>query len=656
MHRSPVLALFTAVLLMMAAPLSSATQKPNIILILADDLGYGDLGVTYQNSRDPSKPHFATPQLDQMAAQGTWLRQHYTSAPVCAPARASILLGQHQGHCAVRDNQFDKALPSNHTLATVLKQAGYHTGCIGKWGLQGPSPDYPGHPLRRGFDEFFGFLAHVSGHTYYHDDKHPLHDGFDDVTSKYLNCYSTDLFTARAKHFITTQVSKRPAEPFFLYLAYTAVHNALNVPGNPYPKGSGKSGGMQWPMQPMPQTRDTWIHPDYAATAWPNPMKRYATMARRLDDPFGDVLQLLRDLHIDENTLVVFTSDNGPANEGGADPRNFDSWGPFDGFKRDCWEGGLREPTITWWPGHIPAGKTSDVISAFWDWMPTFADAAGLAAPAQSDGVSLLPSLTGIGSQRKRGYVYVEYFVKGKNAASADVFARKHVTGREQQQILRVEDYVAIRTQIKSATDPIRLYNVTIDPHQDHDLSHEPSQSARVARMTELLSTIRRPEPSAPRPYDNQLLPAVTVKVEQGTLDAYTYKGPWPWVPDFAALTPVRQGKSTGIDVAAWSPDPDTGASFTGYINVPADGLYTFSLTSTGGAHLWLHEAHLIDDDFNHTGAEISATIPLKAGLHPIRLFYRRLSNPASLALSWTGPGMEKRAIGQGDLASEIHH
>jgi hypothetical protein len=401
-------------------------------------------------------------------------------------------------------------------------------------------------------------------------------------------------------------------------------------------------------MQPTPKTRDTWIHPDYIAANWTDPMKRYATMARRLDDGVGDVLQLLRDLHIDQNTLVVFTSDNGPANEGGADPRSFDSWGPFDGFKRDCWEGGLREPTIAWWPGHIPAGKTSDQICAFWDWMPTFADVAGLPGPAQSDGVSLLPTLTGNGSQRTRGYVYVEYFFKGKNPASADVFARKQVTGREQQQILRMDDYVAIRTQIKSADDPLRLYNVVTDPHQDHDLSHDPSQAARLSKFTGLLATVHRPEPSAPRPYDNQLLPAVTANVEQG-LSAASYTGPWPWVPDFDGLTAARQGNATGLDVATWANEPNGGARFTGYLKVPADGDYHFYLTSSGGTQLWLHEAHVIDDDFNHTGVEVVATVRLKAGLHPIKLFYRRLGD-GSLTLQWSGPGIDRQSIGAGNF------
>ena len=620
-----------------------SSRKPNIIFILADDLGYGDVGVFYQNSR-AGKPRFATPHLDQMAAQGMMLYNHYTAAPVCAPARASLLLGQHQGHCPIRDNQFDKALPSNHTLATVLKQAGYHTACIGKWGLQGRLADlYPGHPLRHGFQEFFGFLEHTSGHTYYHDAKKPLRDGWDDVTAQYQDIYSTDLFTARAKQFITDRATAHANEPFFLCLAYTAIHNPLHVPGNAYPAGAGKTGGLQWPLAPTPVARDTWIHPDYRDTGWPEPMQRYATMARRLDDGVGDLLQLLRDLGLDRNTLVIFTSDNGPANEGGADPRNFDSWGPFDGFKRDCWEGGVREPTMAWWPGHVPAGAASDVLSGFWDWMPTLADAAGLAPPAQSDGVSLLPTLTGAGLQRSRGYVYGEYFVDGKNAASADVFARKGVTGRGQQQFLRTGDLVAIRTQIKSHQDPLRLYNVHTDPHEDHNLAAV-TNSGQMASLKDAMLTVRRPEPSAPRPYDNELLPAVAVSgATSGVLDCAAFEGRWPWVPDFDALTPLRTTRTSGLDLAARTRDTDVGLRFSGYINAPTDGQYTFYLTSDGGAQMWLHDAHLLDDDFNHNGSEVSATIGLKAGLHPLRVFYRHAAGPRRLDLQYSGPGLAKQ-------------
>lgn len=245
---------------------AGATNRPNIIFILADDLGYGDVGVFYQNSRAATQPRMATPQLDTMAAQGMMFRQHYSSCPVCAPARASLLLGQHQGDCSIRDNEFDKALPNNHTLATVLKQAGYYCGAIGKWGLAGQTNlpalytdvtnSVPGYPLQHGFDEFFGFVAHASGHVYYHDAAHPLYQDYTNVTTTYENIYSTDLFFARAKKFVLDRVATNPNQPFFLYLAPTAVHAALQVPGGPFPAAAAPTAVSNGRLPPrLPQ----WI-------------------------------------------------------------------------------------------------------------------------------------------------------------------------------------------------------------------------------------------------------------------------------------------------------------------------------------------------------------------------------------------------------------
>jgi arylsulfatase A-like enzyme len=553
-------------------------------------------------------------------------------------------MGQHQGHCPIRNNQFDKAMPDEHTLGTVLKQAGYHTMAIGKWGLQGKAPDWPGHPMKHGFDEFFGFLEHVSGHVYYHDDKHPLRDGYDDVTAKYSDVYSTDLFTARAKRYIVDRTSEKAGEPFFLYLAYTAIHNALQVPDSPYPAGYGKAGGMQWPVTPVPAMKDKWLFPDYAnAAGWTDPMKRYATMARRLDDGVGDVLQLLKDLKIDQDTLVVFSSDNGPANEGGGDPRFFDSWGPFDGLKRDCWEGGVREPTIAWWPGHVKSNVVNDHVSGFWDWMPTFAEVAGVVPPAKTDGVSLMPTLTGRGTQRDRGFVYGEYFVNAKNAASEDVFARKHVTGRGQQQLVRIGDLVGVRVQIKKPEDPLRLYDVMKDPHEDHELTNDPKYADVLARMRELLVAARRPAAEAPRPYDAVPLPATNGQPGNGGhLKTTVYEGSWPWMPDLDALTPGITRMSEGLQTADKS---GVAYRFTGFVHAPADGEYTIALTSDGGAELWLHESHLIDDDFKRSGQSVSAKVLLAAGWHPIKLFYRHEKGEPKLELKWAVPGQAEAVL-----------
>ena len=645
-----------------AADAAPPPARPNIIFILADDLGYGDLGVTYQNGRGPTQAKFATPNLDALAAGGMLLRQHYTGSPVCAPARGSLLLGQHQGDCPIRDNEFDKALPNNHTLATLLKAAGYHTIAIGKWGLQGKGPEFPGHPLRHGFDEYFGFLAHRAGHVYYHDAEHPLYDGFTNVTQQYLNVYSTDLFTARAKRFLVEHQAAHPDEPFFMYLAYTAPHDNQGLPGGPYPAGMGVHGGVQWPVSPVsPATKDKWIEPAYRnATYVPAPgkppvpwfprMKRYATCIYRLDQGVGDVVRTLRDLHIDGNTLVVFTSDNGPSNEG-IDPRSFSSWGPFDGFKRDNYEGGVREPTIASWPGHVPAGRTTDVVSSFEDWLPTFADLAGLTPPGQSDGVPLTPTLLGRPGQRSRGFVYSEYFfpLNGQRTGPvADIIARKGAA-RGQQQSVRVGDLVAIRVDIKHADDPVRLYDVVRDPHQDHDLSADPAHAADLRRMRAIMAGVHRPDAEAKRPYDDTPVPAAAAapSVRHGSIKADAFAGDWPWVPDLDALQPVRTTEPHGFDLAP----PDAAGRpfatrFTGSIDVPATGPYTFWLTTDAGAEFWLNEGHLIDDDFTHTaGATAPAQVILAAGTHPFRLFYRHKAGPPALRLEYAGPGIARQPI-----------
>lgn len=361
---------------LLAVAVSLTAAQPNILFILTDDLGYGDLGVYFQNERARAgqrhQPWLATPHLDRMAAEGMRLTRHYCAAPVCAPSRASLLLGVHQGHANVRDNQFDKALEDNHTLGTVLRQAGYATAAIGKWGLQGPgaASEQPGHPLRRGFDYFYGLLAHISGHFHYLKEHGSLdnqgqptgvHENYRNVTDGLDRCYSTDLFTARAKQWILDHHAARPGQPFFLYLAYPAPHARLDVPTRPYPDGGGIHGGMQWLGTPgrMINTAegdiDTWIHPDYATATydhdrnpatpevdWPEHARRHATMVRRLDDAVADLLQTLNDLHLATNTLVVFTSDNGTHHEGGYggrvvyDPTFFASFGPLQGIKHNC--------------------------------------------------------------------------------------------------------------------------------------------------------------------------------------------------------------------------------------------------------------------------------------------------------------------------------
>jgi len=532
----------------LAASLTAATlatsaladaPRPNIIFVLTDDTGWGDLGVYFQNSRDFANnrnlPAFETPGLDAMAAQGLRMDHHYTPAPVCAPARASFLLGVHQGHSNVRDNQFDKAISGNHTVATVLKEGGYATAAIGKWGLPG-GPDFPGHPLNRGFDYFYGNMGHLDAHYHYPKEQgRAFYENFTNIANDLDKCYSTDLSTARTKKWIVDNVDENPDQPFFIYLAYTAPHAQLNVPTGPYPAGFGLTGGVQWNGTPgnmintATGTIDSWIHPAYAAAtwdhdndpntaevAWPSTARRHATMMRRFDDAMTDIFQLLADLEIDDNTLVVFTSDNGPHNEAGSgggsignqNPQFFRSYGPLDGIKRDVWEGGIRVPTLVRWPGGIPAGRVSTHPSQFHDWLPTFAEVAGLPLPFRSDGVSLVPDLNGIGSQRE-GVVYVEYTNGGAvSTPNYPDFHPSHVTTRGHMQAIFLGGYKGVRYNTNTASTPFRVYDVADDPQETTNLAGQPgvpSQAEFEARVVR----VRRAGGAVSRVYDPVQVPAI---------------------------------------------------------------------------------------------------------------------------------------------------
>jgi arylsulfatase A-like enzyme len=670
-----------AVGLGLPSPTDAATP-PNIIFILCDDLGYGDIGVFFQNQRhaanDRSEPWHLTPKLDTLATQGMQLRHHYCPAPVCAPSRASLLLGVHQGHANVRNNDFDKALEHNHTLATVLKQAGYATGAIGKWGLQGTTGSnpatWPAYPTKRGFDSFFGYVRHGDGHEHYPKEgvwrgAKQVWDNNAEVSAGLAKCYTTDLFTARAKKWIVDQQAASTNRPFFLYLAYDTPHAVLEYPPTAYPPGGGLTGGLQWLGTPghminaASGTVDSYVHPNYAnATydhdnnsgtaekAWPAVYKRYATSVKRINDAVGDLLTLLDDLNIATNTLVIFTSDNGSSDEDllnfevAYQPDFFNSFGPFDGIKRDCWEGGIRVGALVRWPGTIAANRVSNLPSSFIDWMPTFTELAGLPAPARTDGVSLVPTLTGAGAQRAPT-VYVEYNHDGTTPAYAEFQPAKRGRTRNQMQMIRLGDYVGVRYQAASHANDFEIYNAVSDPKQTANLAG--SKGALQQQMKNRVLQLRRPSAGAPRPYDNEYVPGATASSVTTGLNYRAFEGNYPWVPDFANLTSVAQGVATGIDLAVRTRDYNIGLLFTGYINVPDDGNYTFYLTADTRAFLRLHDASVIDADFGYTGGtERSGTIKLAAGRHPIRLSYARGSGGTpALTLKWSGPGIAKQSI-----------
>lgn len=668
-----------------AAP--AAAPRPNILFLLVDDLGYGDLGVLYQNSRDfavhRTLPAFVTPNLDTLASNGVRLTRHYCPAPVCAPSRASLLLGVHQGHANVRDNQFDKALEDNHTLGTVLRAAGYATAVIGKWGLQGSGVPtaQAGHPLRRGFDYFFGLTSHLSGHFHYgdlmsgktDDQGQPcaIYDGYTDVTASAAGCYSTDLFTARAKKWIADRHVADPSQPFFLYLALNAPHAQLNVPTQAYPAGGGLTGGVQWVGTPgtlintASATIDTWIHPDYAAAtydddangatpevAWPAAARRHATMVRRVDDAVADLRQLLADLGIAENTLIVFTSDNGPHNEAGSggsytqDPRFFRSYAGMDGIKRDTWEAGMREPTFACWPAGIPAGRTSDALSQFHDWMPTFAELAGVPAPARSDGVSLVPALTGQGT-RRTGLVYVEYYNASSTPSYADFDAAHRGAARYQQQVVYVDGYKGVRRNIAGHTNDFLVYDPAVDPQEATNLAGRAGIPAQQ-RFKDRVLQVRRVNSTAARPYDAEPVPPIVPTGTVAGLEWRAYERAADWVPDWEADTAAASGTTTGLDLSVRTRDADIGLLFSGYLHVPADDTYTFYLTTDSGAFVRLHDLQLLDADFAYTGGveRTSGPIPLKTGRHPIRVFYRHANAAGhALSLQWESSTIARQEV-----------
>lgn len=652
--------------------------QPNIIFILTDDLGYGDVGVLFQNRRKEAggrgEPLLHTPQLDKLAAGGALLPHHYTAAPVCAPARASFLLGVHQGHANVRNNQFDKALEDNHTTASLLRTAGYRTAVFGKWGLQGSKKgDWPAHPLNRGFDHFMGMMRHGDGHEHY--PKEGPYRGSKEVWENRTNiaggldkCYTTDLWTAAAKKWIIDQQKSSAAgQPFFIYLAYETPHAVLELPTQAYPKGGGLKGGVQWVGTPgrmintASGTIDSWVHPDYAAATWdhdkdpataevrwPEVYQRYATSVRRIDDAIGDLMQLLRDLKLEENTLVVFSSDNGPSVESYLEedysPQFFNSFGPFDGIKRDVWEGGVRVPTIAYWPRRIAGGTVVPTPSGMWEWGVTFADAAGVAAPARLDGVSLLPALAGkAGAARKP--VYVEYFHKS-TTPSFDAFEEgRRKRRRHEMQLVRLGDTLGVRYDIGSAEDDFEIYHVVRDPKQARNLAASPGMDGVQDRLKALVLQMRRPDTAARRPYDEALVPAVGAVPAAAGICWKAVEGDFPWVPDIEPMKASRQGV---VPVPGAGPSLPKGAVlYSGFIDVPRDGMYTFYLRTGSAALLRIHEATVVDADYGYTsGSERSGTVRLKAGLHPFRLYHtiKGSSGPA-VELQWSGDGISKQPV-----------
>lgn len=424
-----------------AADVSRPPGKPNIVFILADDLGYGDLGCYGQQK-------IRTPSLDRIAAEGIRFTQHYSGAPVCAPSRCVLMTGLHTGHSYIRDNREIKPegqepIPADSvTIAKVLRQQGYATAAIGKWGL-GP-PGSSGDPNRQGFDLFFGYNCQRHAHNYYprylwrNDRRVELEGNVEGPTGRQ---YSADLCTEEALRFIRENRSR----PFFLYLPYTIPHLAIQVPDDSLAEYRGK-----WPDPPY--TGDKGYQPH------PAPRAGYAAMVTRLDRYVGRVLALLKELGLNDNTLVIFTSDNGPTygRIGGADSEFFHSAGPLSGLKGTVSEGGIRVPMIARWPGKIPAGRVTDHVSAFWDVLPTLAEVAAVQPPPHGDGISFLPTLLGSGPQKQHEFLLWEFYGYGG------------------QQAVRMGDWKGVRQNCyKNPNGPIQLFNLRTDIAEQQNVASE---------------------------------------------------------------------------------------------------------------------------------------------------------------------------------------
>lgn len=420
---------------------------PNIIYILADDLGYGDLSCYGQK-------RFTTPNIDRLAAEGMLFTQHYSGATVCAPSRSALLTGQHTGHTFIRGNHEIKPegqypLPDETTtLAESLKKAGYVTGAFGKWGLGFPGSE--GDPTNQGFDTFFGFNCQRLGHHYY---PYHLWSNRDSIVltgnaGHNTGTYAPDLIHERTLAFL----DKHKDTSFFLYVPSIIPHAELVAPDAILAEYRDK-----YPPEKPYQGKDDG--PGYRNGAYGSqstPHAAFVAMIKILDRQVGEIVRRVEALGIAENTLIIFTSDNGPHQEGGADPNYFDSNGIYRGTKRDLYEGGIHVPMIANWPGQIKAGSRSDHISAFWDIFPTLANLANAEPPAQTDGISMVPTLLGRGEQAEHDYLYWEFHEKG---------------GR---QAVRRGPWKAVRYNVKK--DPhstVQVYKLTDDPGEKTDVAAE---------------------------------------------------------------------------------------------------------------------------------------------------------------------------------------
>ncbi|MEQ8240551.1 MAG: arylsulfatase [Cyclobacteriaceae bacterium] len=441
---------------------SEKRTQPNVIFILADDLGYGDLSCYGQKN-------FTTPNIDKLASQGMLFTQHYSGATVCAPSRSALLTGMHTGHTPIRGNM--EVLPEGQfplpdsviTLPKIFKQAGYKTAAFGKWGLGYPGSE--GDPNNQGFDEFYGYNCQRFAHHYYpyflrhNDEVDSLEANFD----KAKGAFAPNLIHEQALSFL----EQNKDTPFFLFYPTAIPHAEMIAPDSIMDKYRGKY---------LPESSYDGYDdgPDYRTGPYESQREAHAAfvaMMEILDRHVGEVLEKVDELGIADNTIIIFTSDNGPHVEAGADPDFFDSNGQLKGYKRDLYEGGIRIPMIIRWPGKVAAGTSSDLVSAFWDFLPTFSGLVGLDSLKQTnwDGISMKPTLLGEEGQEQHDLLYWEFHELG---------------GR---QAVRKGKWKAIRYDFyKDPTSTPELYDLSLDIGEQNNVAVEyPELAKEMAQMME---------------------------------------------------------------------------------------------------------------------------------------------------------------------------
>ncbi len=446
---------------------------PNIVFILADDLGYGDLSCYGQKN-------FSTPNIDRLASEGMLFTQHYTGCTVSAPSRSSLMTGMHTGHTPIRGNlgwnpEGNWPLPAeSFTIAEMLKTQGYVTGAFGKWGLGYIESE--GDPNAQGIDEFYGYNCQSLAHNYYPDHLWHNHEKvlLSENDSNRTAAYSADLIHSAALSFL----EKNRDKPFFLFYPSTIPHAELFAKEEYMEMFRGK-------FLPEKSYQGVDSGPEFRLGAYgsqPEAHAAFAAMVKELDDYVGDLLDKLTELGLEKNTIVIFASDNGPHLEGGADPDYFDSNGIYKGYKRDLYEGGIRTPLIVKWPGKVQKNAKNGHISAFWDIMPTLAEITGAEIPVDIDGISFLPSLMGK-EQKEHEYLYWEFHEQGGRTA------------------VRMGNWKAVKQNVdKIPQGETELYDLSTDPGETNNLAL--SNPELVLKLNDIMKQAHIPSKDFPFIYE----------------------------------------------------------------------------------------------------------------------------------------------------------